>query len=107
MEIHQDSESQTSLLLDHLSRESASLSTSSSHLDGLIQLGSNALNELYDQRGMLKSTQRRVLDVANRLGLSGDLIKRIERRSKEDMWILCGGIFVTIVLMIVIVRYIG
>ncbi|TPX39648.1 hypothetical protein SeLEV6574_g07080 [Synchytrium endobioticum] len=83
-----DPESQTSLLLDYLSRESNSLSSSSSRVDGLIDMGSSALAELYSQRDMLKSSQRRMLDVANRLGLSSDLIRRIERRSKQDMLII-------------------
>ncbi|TPX34755.1 hypothetical protein SmJEL517_g02754 [Synchytrium microbalum] len=95
-----DQTSETSALLSYLSQESNTLSTSSTNMDRLIQMGSSALSELYDQRSMLKSTQRTLLDVANRLGVSNDLIRRIERRSKEDAWILCGGIVVTVLVML-------
>lgn len=38
------------------------------------------LDNLVDQRTMLKGTQRRLLDSANTLGLSRDVIGWIERR---------------------------
>lgn len=38
------------------------------------------LDNLVDQRNMLKGTQRRLLDAANTLGLSRDVIGWIERR---------------------------
>jgi Golgi SNAP receptor complex protein 2 len=38
------------------------------------------LDNLVDQRNMLKGTQRRLLDTANTLGLSRDVIGWIERR---------------------------
>jgi len=38
------------------------------------------LDNLVDQRNMLKGTQKRLLDAANTLGLSRDVVGWIERR---------------------------
>lgn len=49
-------------------------------LDEMLAQGRAALDDLVDQRSMLKGTQRRLLDAANTLGLSRDVIGWIERR---------------------------
>lgn len=49
-------------------------------LDDFIAQGRAVLDNLVDQRNMLKGTQRRLLDAANTLGLSRDVIGWIERR---------------------------
>ncbi|KAI8924460.1 hypothetical protein BC831DRAFT_513302 [Entophlyctis helioformis] len=55
---------------DHMLRERDVLDASASSIDDYLTIGRNALHELYEQRSMLKSTQKRLLDVANALGLS-------------------------------------
>jgi Golgi SNAP receptor complex protein 2 len=49
-------------------------------LDEFLAQGREALDNLIDQRNVLKGTQRRLLDTANTLGLSRDVIGWIERR---------------------------
>lgn len=49
-------------------------------MDDFIAQGRAVLDNLVDQREMLKGTQRRLLDAANTLGLSRDVIGWIERR---------------------------
>ena len=54
-----------------------------------------------------QGTQRRILDVANTLGMSQHVLRLIERRNAQDWAILIGGIVVTCVIMIVVVYYFG
>ncbi|KAI6121502.1 V-snare-domain-containing protein [Pisolithus sp. B1] len=49
-------------------------------LDEFIAQGREMLDNLVDQRNVLKGTQRRLLDAANTLGLSREVIGWIERR---------------------------
>ncbi len=46
------------------------------------------------QREVLKGTQKRLYSVANTLGVSGDTIRMVERRAKEDKWIFAVGVVV-------------
>ena len=52
------------------------------------------LSDLGQQREMLKGTQRRLYSVANTLGISGDTIRRVERRAREDKAIFWAGVVV-------------
>jgi len=49
-------------------------------LDEFLTQGREVLDNLVDQRNMLKGTQKRLLDAANTLGLSRDVVGWIERR---------------------------
>ena len=49
-------------------------------MDEFIAHGRAVLDDLKDQRSVLKGTQKRLLDAANTLGLSRDVIGWIERR---------------------------
>ncbi|KAJ3097003.1 protein transport protein bos1 [Phlyctochytrium planicorne] len=95
----------TILMMDGLLRENDVLHNAGDRLDDYINLGRTALQELYEQRTILKSTQRRVLDAFNTLGLSTTVIKYIEQRASQDKWILWGGIAVTIFVMWLILHY--
>ena len=52
------------------------------------------LGNLGQQREILKGTQRRLYNVGNTLGISGDTIRMVERRAKQDKWIFWGGVIV-------------
>lgn len=52
------------------------------------------LSDLGQQREMLKGTQRRLYSVANTLGISGDTIRRVERRAREDKVIFWAGVVI-------------
>ena len=60
-----------------------------SRLDDFIAQGREVLDNLVDQRNILKGTQRRLLDTANTLGLSRDVISWIEKR-RFVLFILLG-----------------
>ncbi|KAJ3380691.1 hypothetical protein CcCBS67573_g04757 [Chytriomyces confervae] len=95
------------LMMDGMLKENESLTASDGRLDEFIQMGRGALNELYEQRQLLKSTQRRMYDIANTLGLSSTVIKYIEKRASQDRWVLFGGMVVTLLLMWAIAHFLG
>lgn len=78
----------------HAIREQSFLATTNAQLDEFIDRGRAVLADLGQQREILKGTQRRLYSVANTLGISGDTIRMIERRAKQDKWIFFGGVVV-------------
>ena len=61
-------------------QEHSFIQETESRLDEFLATGREVLDNLKDQRNILKGTQRRLLDAANTLGLSRDVIGWIERR---------------------------
>lgn len=78
----------------HALREQNFFAGTNTALDDYIARGQAVLGDLGQQREMLKNTQKRLYSVANTLGVSGDTIRMIERRAKQDKWIFCGGAIV-------------
>jgi Golgi SNAP receptor complex protein 2 len=60
--------------------EHSFIQNTGARLDDFLAQGREVLDNLRDQRTMLKGTHRRLLDAANTLGLSRDVIGWIERR---------------------------
>ena len=54
---------------------------------------------------MLKGTQRRLYNVANTLGISGDTIRMVERRAKQDKWIFYGGVVIFFAFCWLVIHY--
>ena len=103
-------------MMDLFGKEAQILNQSGDRIEEYIHVGKNALQELYEQRTMLKvfftlshhqSTQRRLLDAANTLGLSTTVIRFIEQRTVADRYILWGGILFTLSFMIFFVYRFG
>jgi Golgi SNAP receptor complex protein 2 len=99
-------------------------------LDDFLAQGREVLDNLVDQRAVLKGTQRRLRDAANTLGLSRDVIGWIDRRrcrtsralssrfhivdnrrsvsrSTQDMYIFWAGAVFTFFCFYLIWRYLG
>ncbi|TGJ75886.1 hypothetical protein E0Z10_g10947 [Xylaria hypoxylon] len=76
----------------HAMREQNFFASTNTALDDYIARGQAVLGDLGAQRDMLKNTQRRLYSVANTLGVSGDTIRMIERRAKQDKWIFWAGV---------------
>lgn len=109
----------------HALREHSFIQNTDTRLDEFIAQGRAVLDDLVDQRNVLKGTQRRLLDAANTLGLSRDVIGWIERRrcvryflllldgetnvpcSTQDMYIFFAGAVFTFVCFYFIWRYLG
>jgi Golgi SNAP receptor complex protein 2 len=78
----------------HVLREHSFIQDTEDALDGFIAQGRSVLDNLVDQKDILKGTHKRLLDAANTLGLSRNVIAWIEKRSQQDMIIfIIGAIF--------------
>ncbi|KAI0081295.1 V-snare-domain-containing protein [Panus rudis PR-1116 ss-1] len=91
----------------HALREHSFIQNTDTRLDDFIAQGRAVLDDLVDQRQVLKGTQRRLLDAANTLGLSRDVIGWIERRSTQDMYIFFAGAIFTFFCFWLIWHYFG
>lgn len=81
------------------------MSQTNAQLDEFLDRGRAVLGDLGQQREMLKGTQRRLYSVANTLGVSGDTIRMVERRARQDKWVFWGGVVVFCGFCWVVVRY--
>ncbi|KAF3767935.1 V-snare-domain-containing protein [Cryphonectria parasitica EP155] len=79
---------------EHALREQNFFAGANSALDEYIARGQAVLGDLGTQRDMLKNTQKRLYSVGNTLGVSGDTIRMIERRAREDKWIFWAGVVI-------------
>ncbi|KAI8099639.1 uncharacterized protein BX664DRAFT_321792 [Halteromyces radiatus] len=86
-------------------REQAFGDHTESQLDDFITQAQTLLENLTDQHGILKKAQRKLLDTANILGLSQNVIRYIERRTTQDKWIFFGGLIITVFILWAIVHY--
>lgn len=76
---------------EHALREQNFFSQANSQIDEFLDRGRAVLGDLGQQREMLKGTQKKLYSVANTLGVSGDTIRMVERRAKQDKWIFWAG----------------
>ncbi|KAI9715821.1 MAG: protein transport protein bos1 [Chrysothrix sp. TS-e1954] len=89
----------------HAFREQSFMSSTNTQLDEFLDRGRAVLGDLGQQREMLKGTQKKLYSVANTLGISGDTIRMVERRAKQDKWIFWGGVLVFVVFVWLVLRY--
>lgn len=78
----------------HALREQNFFANTHTALDEYLARGQAVLGDLGQQREILKGTQKRLYSVANTLGVSGDTIRMIERRAKQDKWIFWAGVVI-------------
>lgn len=89
----------------HAFREQSFMASTNAQLDDFLDRGRAVLGDLGQQREMLKGTQKRLYSVATTLGISGDTIRMVERRAKQDKWIFWGGVIVFFVFCYLVLRY--
>ncbi|UPX10065.1 protein transport protein bos1 [Ascochyta rabiei] len=89
----------------HVLRENTFFNQTSNQLDEFLDRGRSVLGDLGQQREMLKGTQKRLYSVANTLGISGDTIRMVERRAKQDKWIFYGGVVVFFLFCWLVIHY--
>lgn len=89
----------------HALREQNFFSSTNQALDDYIARGQAVLGDLGQQREMLKTTQKRLYSVANTLGISGDTIRMVERRAREDKWIFAAGVIVFFLFCWLVLHY--
>ncbi|XP_013787596.1 Golgi SNAP receptor complex member 2-like [Limulus polyphemus] len=95
----------TSIYIDQALQQNTSLQNAHRGMDELLGTGSGILGNIRDQRQTLKGAHRKILDVANTLGISNTVMRLIEKRTYQDKFILFGGMIVTCVIMFLVVRY--
>ncbi|KJZ78685.1 hypothetical protein HIM_02076 [Hirsutella minnesotensis 3608] len=89
----------------HAFREQNFFADTNQALDDYIARGQAVLGDLGQQREMLKNTQKRLYNVANTLGVSGDTIRMVERRAREDKWIFFAGVIVFFLFCWLVLHY--
>ena len=90
---------------NHALREQSFFSSANTTLDDYIDRGRAVLGNLGDQREVLKGTQRKLYSVGTTLGISGDTIRMVERRAKQDKWIFWGCVVVFVVFVFFVLRW--
>lgn len=95
----------TSIPIDETLQFNSSLHNAHKDMDNLLGSGGSILDGLRDQRNTLKSSHKKMLDVANMLGLSNTVMRLIEKRAFQDKFIMMGGMLVTCVVMFLVVKY--
>lgn len=82
---------------NHALREHSFIESTEAQLDAFIAQGREVWGNLTEQRDILKGTQRKLLDAANTMGLSRNVINMIERRSTQDNVIFAAGALFTLI----------
>lgn len=89
----------------HALREQTFMSSTNAALDEYLERGRAVLGDLGDQREMLKGTQKKLYSTATTLGISGDTIRMVERRAKQDKWIFVTGAIVFFAFCWLVIHY--
>ncbi|XP_071516779.1 Golgi SNAP receptor complex member 2 isoform X1 [Panulirus ornatus] len=95
----------TSILLDHELQHHDKLGDANRNVEELLGAGANILQGLRDQGSTLKGAHKRVLDLANTLGLSNTVMRMIERRSTQDKYILFAGMVIVLLCLYFALKY--
>eukprot|EP01031_Cornospumella_fuschlensis_P038202 gene38202-46420_t len=82
--------------------ESGSLARSSQSLNEYIAIGRETLSELISQRERLKGIQRKAIDMLNYLGISGNMLKGVEKRDAVDRIIVFAGMAIILLVLLFI-----
>lgn len=96
---------ETSINLDFSLHQHNAMQNAHQGIDEMLYTGSNVLDNLRTQRDTLKSTRTRILDIGNTLGLSNHTMMLIERRIKQDKWVMIGGMFLTLAIIGLVIYY--
>uniref|UniRef100_A0A7S0ZK01 Uncharacterized protein n=1 Tax=Timspurckia oligopyrenoides TaxID=708627 RepID=A0A7S0ZK01_9RHOD len=82
--------------------EAKMLNSSNSTVDTILMTGRSALDSLQLQGATLKGTKRKMLDVANSMGVSKKLIRSIEKKENETAVIIYGGMIILSFVLVVL-----
>lgn len=96
---------ETSIDIDYSLQHHSSMTNAHHGVDEMLDTGNNVMNSLRSQRDILKGAHKRIMDIGNTLGLSNHTMKLIERRIKEDKYVLFIGMAVTIFTILLVIYY--
>lgn len=83
------------------------LQNANRYVDDMLSQGGTILENLHGQHMSLKGVRKKILDVANTLGISNTVLGLIERRTIQDKFILFGGMIFTVLIMYFIYCWLG
>ncbi|XP_012286510.1 Golgi SNAP receptor complex member 2 [Orussus abietinus] len=95
------------ILIEPNAQYNGSLNNAVYGVDNLIQHGSSILDNLRSQRMSLKGAHKRLIDIGNTLGLSNTTMRLIEKRARQDGFILVGGMLFTCFIIILVIIYVA
>lgn len=95
----------TSVMIDAALQHNTKLNTANREMDNLLGSGASILSNLQEQRLTLKGAHKKILDIANTLGMSNTVMRFIERRTSQDRYILFAGMIVTCIIMFLAWKY--
>lgn len=98
-------DAETTISMDAALQHNTKLNDAHREMDNLLGHGSSILTNLKEQRFTLKNAHKRILDIANTLGLSNTVMRFIERRTTQDKYILYTGMVVTCIIMFLAWKY--
>lgn len=93
------------ITIDHNAQHNSSLQNALHGMDDLLHGGNTILDNLKSQRITLKGAHKRLIDIGNTLGLSNTTMRFIERRAREDGFILVGGMIFTCIVIVLVIIY--
>ncbi|XP_050309323.1 probable Golgi SNAP receptor complex member 2 [Anthonomus grandis grandis] len=95
----------TAINIDYSVQHQNSLHNAHRGVDEMLYTGSNTLDSLRSQRSTLKGAHKRIIDMANVLGVSNHTMRLIEKRVSEDKVVFAGGVLTTFVVIILVIVY--
>lgn len=95
----------TTIMMDAALQHNSRLTNVNRDMDEMLTTGSYMMSNLREQHSALKGAQRKILDVANTLGLSNTVLRLIERRAYQDKYVLFGGMILSCVIMWLVWKY--
>ena len=102
-----DSNDTAAVAIDPALQHHTRMTGAHSRVDEMMETGSNILSSFRQQGSTLKGVHRKVLDMANSLGLSNNVLRLIERRTEQDWVILVVGMVVTCIVMYFVWYYLA
>ncbi|XP_066159211.1 probable Golgi SNAP receptor complex member 2 [Euwallacea fornicatus] len=95
----------TTINMDYSIQHHGSLQNANQGVDEMIYTGVNTLESLRSQRSVLKQAHKKIMDMANTLGLSNHTMRLIEKRVSEDKGVFIAGVVVTFIVIILVIIY--
>ncbi|XP_076271210.1 golgi SNAP receptor complex member 2 [Rhynchophorus ferrugineus] len=95
----------TAINMDYSIQQQTSLQNAHSGVDEMLHTGAHTLESLKSQRMTLKGAHRKIIDMANTIGLSNHTMRLIEKRVSEDKVVFVIGVLITLLVIILVIIY--
>lgn len=95
----------TTIELDYSLQHHSQMNNAHRGVDEMLSTGGNILNSLRNQRDVLKGARNKMMSIGSTLGLSDHTMRLIERRMQEDKYVMLGGMFVTLFIIVLVIYF--